>query len=56
MKYADRRGFRIALIAGQDEFDRGMCQVKDLQCGEKKDVPLAGNYAELIEAVLKLLR
>ena len=56
LKYADRRGFRIALIAGQNEFDRGVCQVKDLQCGEKKDVPLAGNYAELIEAVLKLLR
>ena len=51
LKYADRRGFRVALIAGQNEFDKGVCQVKDLQSGEKKDVPLGGEYAELIEAV-----
>ena len=55
LKYADRRGFRIALIAGQNEFDKGVCQVKDLQRGEKKDVPLGGDYAELIEAVRKVL-
>ena len=55
LKYADRRGFRIALIAGQNEFDAGVCQVKDLQRGEKKDVPLAGDYEELIEAVRKTL-
>ena len=30
LKYADRRGFRVALIAGQNEFDAGVCQVKDL--------------------------
>ena len=40
---------------GQNEFDAGVCQVKDLQRGEKKDVPLAGDYAELIEVVKKLL-
>ena len=28
LKYADRRGFRVALIAGQHEFDAGICQVK----------------------------
>ena len=55
LKYADRRGFRVALIAGQNEFDKGVCQVKDLQSGEKKDVPLGGDYAELIEAVRKVL-
>ena len=55
LKYADRRGFRIALIAGQNEFDAGVCQVKDLKRGEKKDVPLGGDYAELIEAVRKVL-
>ena len=55
LKYADRRGFRIALIAGQNEFDKGVCQVKDLQSGEKKDVPLGGDCAALIEAVKKVL-
>jgi histidyl-tRNA synthetase len=30
LKYADQRGFRIALIAGSDELDKGVCQVKDL--------------------------
>ena len=47
LKYADRRGFRVALIAGQNEFDKGVCQVKDLQSGEKSDVPLADGYAEV---------
>jgi histidyl-tRNA synthetase len=55
LKYADRRGFRLALIAGQNEFDAGVCQIKDLQSGEKRDVPMAGDYAELIEAVRKVL-
>jgi len=55
LRYADRRGFRVALIAGQNEFDQGVCQLKDLQRGEKKDVPFAGNYAELVEAVRKVL-
>ena len=31
LKYADRRGFRVALIAGGNEFQAGVCQVKDLQ-------------------------
>ena len=35
LKYADRRGFRIALIAGQSEFDKQVCQVKDLQAGSQ---------------------
>ena len=55
LKYADRRGFRIALIAGQNEFDAGVCQVKDLAQRTKKDVPIAGDYAEVIAEVKKLL-
>ena len=30
LKYADRRGFRVALIAGGNEFEAGTCQIKDL--------------------------
>jgi len=35
MKYADRRGSPVAIIAGSDEFDRDMVQVKDLILGAK---------------------
>jgi histidyl-tRNA synthetase len=55
LKYADRRGFRIALIAGGDEFGRGVCQVKNLQTGEKQDVPLAADAASVVAAVREIL-
>ena len=35
LKYADRKGFRFALIGGPDELQRGVWQVKDLR-GEGK--------------------
>lgn len=40
MKYADKLGIPIALVAGSDEFDRGEYQLKDLQLGMElaKDV------------------
>ncbi len=55
LKYADRRGFRIALIAGGDEFQSGVCQVKDLRSGEKQDVPLADDAAAIVAAVKGIL-
>jgi histidyl-tRNA synthetase len=55
LKYADRRGFRIALIAGGDEFQSGVCQVKDLQTGEKQDVPLEPKYEPVIKALRHIL-
>jgi histidyl-tRNA synthetase len=55
LKYADRRGFRIALIAGGNEFERGVCQVKDLQTGQKQDVPLEADAASIGAAVKKIL-
>ena len=54
LKYADRRGFRIALIAGGNEFQAGVCQVKDLQTGAKQDVPLGNDAASVIAAVRKI--
>lgn len=51
LKYADRRGFQIALIAGTNELERGVCQVKDLAGRTTEDVALA----ELPEAVKRLL-
>jgi histidyl-tRNA synthetase len=56
LKYADRRGFRIALIAGGNEFAAGTIQVKDLQKTTKQDVPLEADAASVIKAVKEILR
>jgi histidyl-tRNA synthetase len=37
LKYADRKGFRYAIIIGEDEFAKGVCQVKDLKTGESTE-------------------
>ena len=47
LQYADRKGFRVALIAGDREFDEGVWQVKDLR--EQEQQTVADN--ELVEAV-----
>lgn len=41
LKYADRRGFRVAVIAGGREFDAGTVQLKDLARGESQEVARA---------------
>jgi histidyl-tRNA synthetase len=56
LKYADRRGFRIALIAGEDEFAAGQCQIKDLSSGESRTTPLGGDAAGIVAALNDLLR
>jgi histidyl-tRNA synthetase len=56
LKYADRRGFRVALIAGENEFNSGVCQLKDLKRAEQREVPLANDFAVLIDAVNDVLR
>ena len=55
LKYADRRGFRIALIAGEDELTAGNCQVKDLQSGESEVVPISPSADELVSAIKRIL-
>jgi histidyl-tRNA synthetase len=56
LKYADKRGFRLALIAGDDELAAGNCQIKDLATGESQTVPLDDPGQTLVKAVLQLLR
>ena len=51
LQYADRRGFRSALIAGERELAAGTCQVKDLANKTSAEVPLA----EIPAAVLRIL-
>jgi histidyl-tRNA synthetase len=55
LKYADRRGFHVALIAGGNEFQAGVCQVKDLLTGTKQDVPLEADAASIVAAVKGIL-
>jgi len=55
LKYADQRGFRVALIAGSREFDANTCQVKDLQTGESEECSLANDATAVIEAVQRIV-
>ncbi|HID75519.1 MAG TPA: histidine--tRNA ligase, partial [Planctomycetaceae bacterium] len=55
LKYADRRGFRVAVIAGEEEWQAGVCQVKDLATARQQQVPLGDDLAGLIDAVRKIL-
>ena len=52
LKYADRRGFRLAVIAGENEFAAGTCQIKDLRTAQSTTVPLAG----VVQAIAEQLR
>jgi histidyl-tRNA synthetase len=51
-EYADKRGFRLALIAGPDEYEKGVWKVKDLAKREEVAVPTA----ELTNRIARMLR
>src|SRR5437764_804814 len=51
LQYAERRGFRVALIAGPDEFAQGVCKLKDLAKREEVTVPID----EVVSAARRLL-
>lgn len=55
LQYADRKGFRVALVAGSRELDAGRVQVKNLAAKTAEDVPLTASGEELIAAVRKVL-
>jgi histidyl-tRNA synthetase len=39
LKYADRRGFKFALVLGEDEWKSGTCQLKDLGSATTRSLP-----------------
>ncbi len=53
LQYAERRGFTLALIAGPDEFAKGVWKVKDLSRREEVPVP-ATEVADTIRKMLAL--
>ena len=55
LKYADRRGFRVALIVGEEEFRAGLCRIKDLQHATQQDAPLEPHGQPIIAAVRQIL-
>ncbi len=55
LKYADRRGFRVAIIAGEQEFGSQSVQLKNLGTGESQTVPLSGGVGPLVETIRGML-
>jgi histidyl-tRNA synthetase len=55
LQYADKRGFRIALVAGDEEFAAGNCQVKNLASGESTTVSLADGPAAIVAEIRRIL-
>jgi histidyl-tRNA synthetase len=51
LTYADRKGFRIAIIAGENEFAKDVVQLKDLSAKTARDVPLR----DIVAAVQTIL-
>jgi histidyl-tRNA synthetase len=52
LQYADKRGFRVALIAGPDEFAQGVWNVKDLKSATQREKVPAAQVAAVIREVL----
>lgn len=55
LKYADRKGFAVALILGSGELERGVVQVKNLKAQMQEDVPYVEGGAELAAHLQRLL-
>jgi histidyl-tRNA synthetase len=53
LQYADRKKFRVAVIAGEREFAAAECQIKDLSTTESATVPL--NAAAVITEIQRIL-
>jgi histidyl-tRNA synthetase len=55
LQYADRKGFRVAVIAGDRELAAGECQVKDLATAQSETVPRAKGAAAVIAEIQRIL-
>ncbi|MEQ1830150.1 MAG: histidine--tRNA ligase [Pirellula sp.] len=55
LKYADQRGFRIALIAGSQELDAGQVQIKNLATQVSTQVGWRNNSDGLVESIRNML-
>ena len=55
LQYANRRGFRLAVVIGDDEFTSGECQLKDLASGDSRTLPRTNDAQALIAEIRKIL-
>jgi histidyl-tRNA synthetase len=55
LKYADQRGFKVALVAGSRELDEGIVQIKDLRNKTSADSPWKNDPNAFIDAVKLVL-
>jgi histidyl-tRNA synthetase len=55
LQYADKRGFRVALVVGEQEFAAGECQVKDLATGKSTTASLAGRGVAVVAEIRRIL-
>jgi histidyl-tRNA synthetase len=55
LQYAGRRGFRVALVVGEQEFAAGQCQVKDLATGDSTTVAAADHSSAIITEIRRVL-
>ena len=53
LAYADRKGFRLALVAGENEFSKNTVQVKHLASKTARDVPIEGLVAAVRESLAR---
>ena len=51
LKYAERRGFRFAIIAGDQEFESQQVQLKLLDKRQQLEISTKGDYKELVAAI-----
>jgi histidyl-tRNA synthetase len=55
LTYADKRGFRVALVVGENEFQAGHLQLKNLQTGESQNIVMTETGNEVIQAIQTIL-
>jgi histidyl-tRNA synthetase len=56
LKYADQRGFRVALVAGSRELDEGVVQIKDLRNKTSADSAWKSDPQGFLDAVRCILQ
>lgn len=56
LKYADQRGFRIALVAGSQELDAGQVQIKNLATKVSTTVSWRDTPKEFIESLASMMQ
>ena len=55
LKYADKRGFQVAVIMGGQEFESGTCQIKNLTARSSTEVELSGGVNAAVAEIRKIL-